>query len=496
MQAQNNYVFGPSIRVSDDPPGIHDHFTYSSGQHLIGCRGDTVYLVWADERAYLRRIYFSRSTDGGNTWSANLRLSSDDPNHEANGPSLTLDNQGNIYVCYGHYDWSSYNVDVYFTKSTDGGLSFSVPILVNDTTRAAQDFPSIAVDSSGQIVYVAWQDTRNPVSIPNFDIYVAKSTDGGLAFGPSVRVDDTGADTSWQRKPSIGCTRGGDTVYVAWWDGRNINYDIYFSRSVDGGLTFGPNILVNDTVGTSWKRQWFPSLWVDNSGSIYVVWDDGYYPSFAKSIDCGQSFVGEKIVSDTATGGRNPSVCSINDSLVFVVWLDQRTYSQTGDDIYFSFSSDGGNSFSPNVRVNDLLGIASAWDWNPTVCVNGSNRVFVAWESDRSDPSHANSDIYCASGSYVGIEETRGRETRRRGEILMVHPNPFRNYLVIQHALCTKNYATSISIYNITGRVVRRYKIGDRGSLVINCVDLPGGVYFVEFNGSGETIVKKVVKLK
>jgi hypothetical protein len=226
----------------------------SAGQHLIGCRGDTVYLVWSDERTNLRRIYFSRSTDAGAVWSTNLRLSSDNPDHEANTPSLTLDNLGNIYVCYAHYDWNTFNVDVYFTRSTDGGLSFSSPVLVNDTTRAAQDHPSIAVDTSGQVVYVAWQDTRNSIGTPNFDIYVSRSTDGGLTFGPSVRVDDTGSDTLDQQVPSIGCTQGGDTVYVTWWDERNdseeANYDIYFSRSIDGGTSFEPNILVNDTVGT------------------------------------------------------------------------------------------------------------------------------------------------------------------------------------------------------------------------------------------------------
>ena len=499
LLAQNNYVFGSSIRVNDDPPGTRDHFMLSSGQHLMGCRGDTVYLVWSDERTNLRRIYFSRSIDCCNTWSVNLRLSSDDPNHEANAPSLMLDSQGNIYVCYGHYDWSTFNVDVYFTKSEDGGMSFTTPVLVNDTTRAAQDNPSIAVDTSGQIVYVAWQDTRNPVNIPNFDVYVTRSTDGGLTFGPSVRVDDTGSDSLDQQKPSIGCTQGGDTVYVVWWDERNgefDNLDVYFSRSIDGGLTFEPNVLVNDTVGITQSLQWYPSLFVSRSGSIYIVWEDNrfgpYQVYFAKSIDCGLSFVGHQRVTDTLiSGGWNPSIYSLNDSLVYVAWSEGRTYSQTGDDIYFSFSTDGGDTFNPNVRVNDLLGIEYAWDWYPSVCVNDSGDVFVAWESDRNDPSHANSDIYCAAGNYVGIQECSS--TFPREQMVSIYPNPVRSVLSVH---CAQPANFNIMVYDAIGRVLKEYEMEGKRSAVINCVDLAVGVYFIRFSGGDETIIKKIVKLK
>ena len=494
--AQGNYTFGQSVIVNDDPPGTRDHYTKSSGQHLIGCRGDTVYLVWSDERTNLRRIYFSRSTDCGNTWSVNLRLSSDDPNDEANTPSLTLDDQGNIYVCYGHYDMSTFNIDVYFTKSTDGGISFTTPVLVNDTTRAAQAHPSIAVDSSGNIIYIAWDDARNPVNIPNLDIYMAKSTDGGLTFGPSVRVDDTGSDSLDQEAPSIGCTQGGDTVYVVWWDERNDigddNLDIYFSRSINGGQTFESNILVNDTVGTTWKRQWDPSVWLDNSGTIYVVWDDGYYPSFAKSVDHGQSFIEERVVNDDTTGGgRSPCLCSLDDSLIYVTWMDARTYGQTGYDIYFSFSTDGGDSFNPNVRVNDLLGIESAWDWYPSVCVNDSGDVFVAWESDRNDPSHANSDIYCAVGQYVGISEYNGEN--QTSTFIQLFPNPFHNVLTIE---CEGGEIDRIEIFDVAARRVRHIDINNKGLIKIDVRDLPAGIYFIKLETENRYLVKKVVKMK
>ena len=502
--SQNNYVFGPSIRVNDDPPGSSWHSVRSSGQHGIVCRGDTVYIVFDDERNSSNRyVYFSKSTDAGTTWSPNIRIDGDLPGIETGGASITLDAKGWLYVTW--MSWEAGNDrNVYFAKSTDGGENFSYPVIVNDTTRTTQEMPSIAVDSSGQKIFIAWDDTRNPVGFPNYDIYFSRSTDGGLNFEPSIRVDDTGNDSSWQQIPSIGCTRSGDTIYVAWRDDRNCNgtdnIDVYFSRSVDGGVSFEPNILVNDTVGTTWKRQWDPSLWVDNSGTIYIVWDDGFYPSFAKSIDGGQSFIGEQSVSDTATGGKYPSICSINDSFIYVAWQDQRTYSQTGDDIYFSFSSDGGSTFNPNVRVNDLEVTEDAWDWDANITVNNDGKVFVAWDSDRNDIW--NWDIYFATGQYVGImEEVRSQRLEAR---LQCYPNPFSKLINISFSVGRSAKSVGLRIYDVSGRLVRQYDYTTMGlsNYIIWYGDdeqghqVPCGIYFVRIKTSNKSVIKKVVKIE
>jgi len=499
LLAQDNYEFGQSIIVNDDPPGTSFHSTSSAGQHLIGCVGDTVYLVWSDERTDPRAIYFSRSTDAGNTWSTNLRLSSSNPDLEGATPGLTLDAQGTIYVCYGQYDWSTFNVDVYFTRSTDGGESFSTPLLVNDTTRAAQDMPSITVDSSGEKVFVAWQDTRNSGVTPNFDIYMSKSTDGGLSFLPSVRVDDTGVvDTSDQQSPSIGCTRSGDTVYVAWQDERNRNgadnFDVYFSRSVDAGMTFEPDVLVNDTVGTNQSTQGSPSLWISKSGNISIVWRDNrfgpYQVYFAKSIDGGQSFLGHKRVTDTLdSGGIPPSICSRNDSLIYVVWKDARTYSQTGDDIYFSFSTDSGDSFSANVMVNDTLVMEDAWQWCPTICVNESGEVFVAWEDGRNHP--LNPDVYFAAGQYVGISEYNGKN--QTSTFIQLFPNPFHHVLTIK---CEGNDIDKVELFDVLGRRVRHIDINNKGLIKLDVRDLSTGIYFIKVEAGEKSLIKKIIKVR
>jgi len=505
--AQNNYEFGPSIRVNDDPPGSSHHNIRSSGQHGIACRGDTVYAVFADERSSgYRAVYFSKSTDGGQTWWSNVRVAGGLSDFETMYASITLNAQGVIYVAF-RSDEPGNDRNVYFIKSIDGGLSFLDSVLVNDTTRAIQWRPSIAVDSSGQKVFVAWEDARNPVNPPNYDIYFARSTDGGTTFLPSIRVDDTGSDTTWQIGPSIGCTQSGDTIYVAWDDDRNGTLDVYFSRSIDGGLSFEPNILVNDTAGTTPSSQWLPSLWVNRLGNVYVCWQDqrsGLQIYCDKSTDGGISFSQDILVSDSAAPASYPSVAADDSDRVFVAWRDARDYDTTGHDIYFSFSSDGGNTYSSDVRVNDLGGIVDAWDWNANIAVNENGKVFVAWDTDRNDPQRFYLDIYCASGQYVGVQEFADPAPAIS---VGCHPNPFTELTIISLTITQEaNSKVCMRIYDISGRLAKSFENLTWDYLSVNQVvwngtddtgnALPPGVYFCFMQMGEITYTYKIVRIK
>lgn len=155
LLAQSNYVFGPSVRVNDDPAGTHNRKIY---QRSIACHGDTVYLAWGDNRygnpSYNNsRVFFSKSTDAGSTWSPNIVISQDVDNYPCAVPHICLDGLGNIYVAYWGQNGSNNNSDIFFTRSSDGGITFSVSIMVNDSAVVQhQRYPACAVDTSGQHV--------------------------------------------------------------------------------------------------------------------------------------------------------------------------------------------------------------------------------------------------------------------------------------------------------------------------------------------------------
>lgn len=503
MFSQNNYVFGPSIRVNDDPPGSSWHDIRSSGQHGIACRGDTVYVVFTDERnSGNRAIYFSRSTDAGQNWSQNIRLAGGSSNFEASWASMALDKYGGIYVVFQSWEPGPHR-NIYFLRSTDGGNNFSDSVLVIDTPYGQQR-PSIAVDSSGQNIFVAWDDQRNsnPPEV-DYDIYFSKSMDGGMTFQPSIRVNDTDTSISWQQNPSIGCTRSGNTIYVAWDDERNQTRDVYFSRSVDGGQSFETNILVNDTTGTPPSSQREPSLCVAKSGTIYIVWQDlrygDYYQVYCdKSINGGASFNQDVEVSDDSCPATTPSICTNDSDFVYVAWRDARDVWVTGHDIYFSFSNDSGNTFSPDVRVNDLAGTVSAWDWNANVTANNAGKVFVAWDTDRHAPLTTLLDIYSATGQYVGVEEYDNDNVLETP--VQITPNPFRKTLSIRWSNTDVHEEIAINIYDISGQLVKAITKPASNYIIWAGNDdagghLPAGVYFCDIQIAGRRYTVKVVKI-
>src|SRR5207244_6660155 len=100
---------------------------------------------------------------------------------------LALDAANNIYIAWT--DTRSGTNDIYFSKSINGGTSFSANVRVNDVTTNSQSEPSLAVDPvNPHLVHVVWTDTRTPIMGP--DIYYANSTNGGLSFNPIMRMND------------------------------------------------------------------------------------------------------------------------------------------------------------------------------------------------------------------------------------------------------------------------------------------------------------------
>lgn len=130
-----------------------------------------MYMVWNDEQPVGTgmHIYFSRSTDGGATWSAPVRLDAGNPN-DAWEPTVAVDQlDGTVKVAwYDRRDDSGnkfYNV--YYTQSTDGGLTF-LPQQIRVTD--AQSDPTLFVDGTGDymqmvsvdgVAHPVWADTRN-----------------------------------------------------------------------------------------------------------------------------------------------------------------------------------------------------------------------------------------------------------------------------------------------------------------------------------------------
>jgi Tol biopolymer transport system component len=250
--------------------------------------------------------------------------------------------------------------------------------------------PDVATDADGNI-FVVWSEKQGGSS---FEIYFSKSTDGGESFSPPENVSVNNADSL---TPRIAVSDG--NLYVVWSDktaGTSGRFDIRFSKSSNMGDDWDPSIKLSSNSGDSIT----PSIAVFDS-DIYIVWSDktsgasGRFDIlFKKSTDGGASFTpsgasGTKVSSNSGDS-LTPDI-KVSDSGIFVVWSDTSGGTSGKFDILFKKSTDGGATFLPNTANAKNISKNSGQSVTPSLAVDGSI-VYVTW-SDTTGGTSGNFDI-------------------------------------------------------------------------------------------------------
>ena len=387
-------MFDANHIVSDDT-GVAEQKRVA----VVADPSGTVYAAWQDFRNGDFDLFFAKSTDGGRTFSRNQRIDGGPTAATQERPQLALGPNREI-VAVWHDDRRAYmDFDIYASVSFDGGATFASAVRVSDGPNNVRQLnPSVAVDLLGN-VYVAWQDFRSG----NGDIRMARGTLSSFVFSASVRVDDDLASPGTQAAPSVVVSSLG-TVHVAYHDNRSgeFNGDVYLATSKDGGVSFGPSVRVDDT-GSGTTSQGQASLAIDSLGNLYVVWQDArsdgkfdYDIYFARSTDGGRTFTPNRRVDDAPRGSSQtaPSISVGVAGTLYVTWGDERNVDS---DIYFAYSTDGGARFSSSARVDDAPDSPTdpAPQYVPRIAEPTTGRVAIAWQDLRRDRD--NGDIFAST---------------------------------------------------------------------------------------------------
>ncbi len=278
------------------PPIAHNGFDFGSDPGVAWDLHGNVYysyiVVFFSTGGSINgtEMAVARSSDGGHSWMATY-FSLAGPGNFNDKPMIAVDtnpsspNANTVYVAWdttvnGTGGPSSSGIE--FSRSTDGGLSFSTPAVIS-ATGGGQHFgigadPFVGPDGR---VYVAWHDISNA-------ILVRSSADGGATFGSITTVAPTriafdalippqnsrgalvypacGADRS------TGAFRG--RLYCSWMDSNSAgDTDIFLATSTNQGATWSAPLTVNDDGGGTYQfNQW---LAVDPvTGAVDLSWND------------------------------------------------------------------------------------------------------------------------------------------------------------------------------------------------------------------------------
>lgn len=260
--------------------------------------------------------WFSRTTDGGVTWSAPLQLNTTPAGHFAQGHDLgQVGPAGQVYVCWtAGVSSSPYTEDyVGFAVSTNGGTSFTTTENAYDVngTRSfsfngwgirTNSFPRMSVDRSGGVrngwIYIVTDESGLAPAGSDADVIVHRSTNGGTTWSAGFRANQDALNNGKvQFFPCIGVDELGG-VDVIYFDNRNFpsvgdSCSVYMSRSTDGGTTWAdvevadhhfrpkntPGLgggYMGDYLGvTSGNNKVWPFWTDDKVGLIFNAWTVG-----------------------------------------------------------------------------------------------------------------------------------------------------------------------------------------------------------------------------
>src|SRR3989442_4058001 len=113
--------------------------------------------------------------------------------------SIAAGTDGVAYLAFAGWSGTTGGDDIYFTKSSNGGRTWSTPLRVNDDIgNGAQAQPRVALDPANN-VYIAWTATRGGTN----DIYFSKSINGGTSFSADLRLKDVTTNSHSQASLAV-----------------------------------------------------------------------------------------------------------------------------------------------------------------------------------------------------------------------------------------------------------------------------------------------------
>jgi hypothetical protein len=303
--------------------------------------------------------------DDGQTWTTGsapgLTKAVGGKYDRASDPAVAFDLHGDVYFATLPLIGTT-GVGVAINKSTDGGKTWSNPVVAYENDNQFSDKDWIAVDNGtaspfqGRI-YVAWDLASNFNQIE-----VARSTDGG---------------NTWSSPVAISGAYGIGAIPLVQPNGNvTVIYEAIFSptyqasTSTDGGKTWSSpvNIASDDSVPVpNLRASELPSATVDpQTGVMYVAWQDARFRHNQNDIVVSSSSNGKswsspiRATTDPLNDGYDhftPGIFAAAGGVLVVSYSVQKESPSPSGIIYtaVSASKNDGGTWSAPIRINDNL---------------------------------------------------------------------------------------------------------------------------------------------
>jgi hypothetical protein len=398
LAAQSNprITVSKNVQVSRDMPNVFHYETLiavdpANSARLIACS-----MHHNPNGRFGHRTIVYVSSDSGATWSRALIDSvSVGLRSDSYDPDCTFGVDGAMH-------FTRLSPLAMYTSKDDGRTWDLTRLPAGEMGKATQDRDFIVVDHTGGKyhgrVYAYAQQSGEQLDQgfipPGIALWYSK--DGGKTFSQPVMRFPVNKTQGWGMHPANAVVLSDGTWVAAFNElqtlagtkGTTMGKDAFIKiiTSTDGGESLNPAVTVANPYNASASGQTMPMIAADTRTALfkdrlYVVYLDriGDRPQLVVSYssDKGKTWSSPRLVSDGTSWAQGPEslfgrfFVAVNQSgVVGVVWEDRRdsTMNGKGRHVRFAASLDGGDTWSPSVRVSDVPTVSEATEkWYASV---------------------------------------------------------------------------------------------------------------------------------
>lgn len=451
--------------------------------------------------------YLTYSDNGGITWSSPLRFTPIDMVNGGSSLKLAIGNDDKVYAL-----WNSGNPNGIFISKLDTNLNILVDSVRVSSKMLYGNFAThITTDRKGRI-HVMWHEGNT--NSPNItESFYTRSTDGGMSWSTTIPLSSN--DGHHSAFPHAQFNNAGDTLAISWRDsvGLSNKWDVYIVYSTNGGLSWSSPVPTITTPDSDWD----PDLIIDNFNRIHLFytkypvsnpfWGARNYYQYSDNLGSSwnlpnqpsNGMISDSYRSQLIEGTRYDE----KRNILYVTWKDERDFNTTNGnvegDIMLAYSTDRGvNWMTPEFitdRNDSTIGFKAG-------AILASGEYAVNYEVlSQDDIQNINTMVRVYFRKREPLLTSYGDEISHLKEYILYqnYPNPFNPNTSISFYL-PKRSNVKLSVYDIMGNEISALVSEEKNSgyhqIVFNGSTLYSGIYFYKIQTNNFTEIKKMVLIK